>query len=96
MPDPQVMETTGDLHHRITDVIGTEPKVIFQDRTPFDGADDMFNKHAPSADLLVRGLLLVGQWLSFGFLVRHRDGHTWVDTSRSPRSWSSSLPTDKG
>lgn len=77
VPDSKVLEATGNLHHRITDAIGTDPKVIFEDRAAFDGADDMLNKYPTAADLSICRLLLVGYGLSIGVLVRHRDGHIW-------------------
>lgn|GEM_PF-6393264 len=56
-------------------MIGTQPKVVFEDGTTFDAADDMFDKHPATADLLVGGLLVSGQGLAFGFLGWHRDRH---------------------
>lgn len=75
MLDPQIVETTGDLHDGVTDVIGTEPQIRLENRAALDGADDVLHKHAPSANLPVGGLLVVGQGLFVGFLMRHDHGH---------------------
>lgn len=41
MPDPHIMEATGDFRHGIADVIGTQTQVVLQDHSAFDGADDI-------------------------------------------------------
>lgn len=75
MLDPQIVEAAGDLHDGITDAIGTEPQIRLKNRAALDGADDVLHKHAPSANLPVGGLLVVGQGLFVGFLVQHDHGH---------------------
>jgi hypothetical protein len=43
MPDPQVMEATGDLHHGIAGVNGAQAQIVVQDGAAFDGTDDMLD-----------------------------------------------------
>jgi hypothetical protein len=76
------MEITGNLHRRIMDVIGTEPKVDSLDTAAFDRADDVLANDPTSANLPIGGLLRTGQGLTFGVLVWHGDDHIQAGKTR--------------
>lgn len=59
----QVVQATSDLHDMIGNAIFGQPEDVFDDPTPFDASDGMFNHNPHAGQNLVAELVPAAQFL---------------------------------
>jgi hypothetical protein len=72
----EVVQSTADFHHDITDTLLPQTDPVFDDATAFDTAVDMLDAQPTVVQRLIRRLLFPRQLLAAGFLVGMRIS-TW-------------------
>src|SRR5262245_20100562 len=72
-PHPEVVQSTTEFHHKITDALLPQADAVFDDTTAFDTAVAMLNAEPTVMQRLVGHMLLPGQLLTAGLLRRHQD-----------------------
>jgi hypothetical protein len=72
---PEVMQSTADLHHQITDPLLPQAAPVLHDAAALDATVDMLDPEPTLVQGLVCPLLLPRERRAAGFLRRHQDLH---------------------
>ena len=65
----EVVQATGNLHHLIGNPLFREAQNIFNDATPLDTGDDMFDDHPGTGKKPIEKLICNAQFLTFGLFL---------------------------
>jgi hypothetical protein len=67
--DTQIVQATGNLHHDVRDTRGGQPQDIFDNPTPFDTSNDVFDNHTCTRKDTVEKLLTDTQFPALGLFL---------------------------
>ena len=68
-PDTQIVQATGNLHHDVRDTRGGQPQDIFDNPTPFDASNDVFDDHTCARKDAIEKLLTDTQLPALGLFL---------------------------
>ena len=67
--DTQIVQTTGNLHHDVRDTLRGQPQDIFDNPTPFDASNDVFDDHTRARKEAMEKLLTDTQVPALGLFL---------------------------
>jgi hypothetical protein len=67
--DTQIVQATGNLHHDVRDPLGGQPQDIFDNPTPFDASNDVFDDHTHARKDAIEKLLTDTQVAALGLFL---------------------------
>lgn len=73
----EVVETTGDKHHEVSETGPGVAKAVFDDPAALDAGDDMLGCHTQAGEQRIAALLTRVEFLSTRFLLRLVDDDTF-------------------
>lgn len=67
--DTQIVQATGYLHHDVRDTRSSQPQDIFDNPTPFDASNDVFDDHTRAGKEAIEQLLADTQVPTLGLFL---------------------------
>jgi hypothetical protein len=67
--DPEIMQTTCNLHHQIGYAYFGQAQDIFDNPTSFDSSKHVFHDHAGTGEEVIQEAIPYAQFLAFGFFL---------------------------